>query len=71
MRYYNKWAGNPKGVKEAPSRCIAEVSNDGRNVLFHQCLRKRGHGVNGLFCKQHSKLSMDSLYVPEDEGASQ
>lgn len=50
-RVYGEWAGNPKGTKENVTRCIEEVF-DGFAV-FYQC--KRGHGENGLYCKQHSK----------------
>ena len=49
---YNEWAGNPDGNLEITSRCIVEVM-DGYH--FYQCQRNRGHGVDGLFCKQHSK----------------
>ena len=51
-RRYNVWAGNPDGVPEDPTRCIAEVYRDWR---FVQCSRRRGHGPNGLWCKQHSR----------------
>ena len=52
-RVYDKWGGNPKGTPEDTTRCIKGVS-DGR---FHsyQCSRRRGHGPDGLYCKQHAK----------------
>jgi len=53
-RMYNKWAGNPKGTPEDPTRCIAFVAYDG-GWHFRQCSRKRGHGLNGEYCKQHAK----------------
>ena len=28
--------------------------------VFHQCSRRNGHGVNGLYCKQHSKMVGDN-----------
>lgn len=69
MRVYGRWAGNPRGVKEDPTRCIVEVAVSGRSVLFHQCLKKRGHGMNGAFCGQHAKMYPDGagVYVPKDE----
>lgn len=53
-RRYNVWAGNPKGFPEILTRCVAEVYSP---VGWHsyQCSRKRGHGPNGEYCKQHAK----------------
>ena len=53
LRRYGKWAGQPEGVKEDTSRCVAQVRDDYMNS--YQCCRKRGHGIEGLFCKQHAK----------------
>lgn len=50
-RRYCQWSGNPKGVPENPKRCIEEVM-DGYFIV--QCKRKRGHGPDGLYCKQHA-----------------
>jgi len=55
---YRQWGGNPKGNKEDPDSCVAEVADGGRSVLFHQCRRKRGHGTDGKYCKQHAKTEM-------------
>lgn len=52
VRWYGSWAGNPRGNRE-DKECCAESVADG--VLFHQCRRARGHGKDGLFCKQHAK----------------
>lgn len=52
-RVYGQWAGNPKGTQEDPTRCVEEVCSGGREMTFYQCLRKRGHGPDGLYCKQH------------------
>jgi len=49
-RRYRIWAGNPKGDPEDPERCIEEVPDGGRSVLFHQCYRKRGHGPDRAYC---------------------
>jgi hypothetical protein len=51
LRRYGQWAGNSKGWPEDKMRCITEVYEGiGR---AHQCPRKRGHGPDGLYCKQH------------------
>ncbi len=56
VRVYGAWAGNTRGVDESPERCIASVTaypswQDG------QCSRKRGHGPDGDYCKQHGKMA--------------
>jgi len=53
-RVYDQWAGNPKGISEDPSRCVAEVS-DFTGWHSNQCSRKRGYGPNDEYCKQHAK----------------
>ncbi len=53
MRVYGSWAGNEKGVSEDITRCIKKVFGD--SFINHQCSRKRGHGPEGLYCKQHAK----------------
>ena len=50
-RVYGQWAGEPKGVKEDPTRCVEEVWS----WYSRQCSRKRGYGKDGLYCKQHAK----------------
>jgi len=52
-RIYGSWAGNPQGHKEDPSKCIESVLGNERGAIAHQCDRKRGHGADGLYCKQH------------------
>lgn len=51
---YGKWGGQPNGVAVDPSRCAEEVHPNERGALWSQCSRKRGHGPEGAFCKQHS-----------------
>lgn len=55
---YGQWAENPNGNPEDPNRCIAEVKIQWlfRERTLEQCLRKRGHGPGGLYCKQHAKM---------------
>jgi len=50
LRIYNKWSGNPQGVLENTDCCITEVWS---GMIGHQCSRKRGHGKDKLYCKQH------------------
>jgi len=57
LRRYGVWSGNPKGYAEDTTRCVAVV---GDRTMWgpaqaHQCHRKRGHGADGLYCKQHAK----------------
>ena len=52
VRIYQQWAGRPQGIKENPNWCISQV-HQGRSFVFYQCSRKRGHGPDGLYCKQH------------------
>jgi hypothetical protein len=63
MRIYGCWAGNSRGTEEDPTRCTAEVPEGGRSPLFHQCNKKRGHGPDGLYCKQHANLLAKGRYV--------
>jgi hypothetical protein len=52
FRRYGRWAGNPRGYREDKARFVWEVS-DGH--LMCQCSSNRGHGPDGLYCKQHAK----------------
>lgn len=53
-RRYGRWAGNPSGESEDAERCIAEIPNP-PSWTHIQCGRKRGHGPDEKFCKQHAK----------------
>jgi len=70
MRRYGKWAGIPNGTAEDTLRCIAQVPEDGRSVLFRQCGRKRRDGLNGL-CRQHHNMRQKGhmVSVPPEEAA--
>lgn len=52
---YGQWAGNPRGHAEDKTRCVEEVWPNDRGVIQHQCYRKRGHGPNNEYCKQHAQ----------------
>jgi hypothetical protein len=52
---YARWAGNPKGHPQHPELCVEEVWPTNGSWIPHQCARKRGHGPDGLYCKQHGK----------------
>ena len=41
---------------EDKTRCVYTVSNRDILALDYQCLRERGHGPDGLYCKQHAKI---------------
>jgi hypothetical protein len=51
---YGVWNGCPPGQAEDPTRCIEEVWPI-KGWIPYQCCRKRGHGSDGLYCKQHNK----------------
>jgi hypothetical protein len=53
---YGTWAGNPRGHKYREGDCAFEVCGSGRSIVFYQCSRKNGHGLNKLYCKQHAKM---------------
>lgn len=57
-RVYGAWAGRPQGVPEDVTRCVESVFAD-RDWIPHQCTRKRGHGPEGLYCKQHARKRAD------------
>ena len=54
LRIYGQRAGSP-GVLEDETLCVEEVFNPA-GWGSHQCLRKRGDGPDGLYCKQHAKM---------------
>jgi len=54
-RIYDDCATNPGGTPEDTTRCVKTVINwYGWHMV--QCSRKRGHGPNGEYCKQHAKI---------------
>ena len=53
-RAYDLWTGNPKGIPEDKTQCV-EAVYDSTRWHQRQCSRKRGHGPNGEYCKQHAK----------------
>jgi hypothetical protein len=54
-RQYGITSANSRGTPEDKTRCIAAVWGGYRGMFEHQCFRKRGHGKDGLYCKQHAK----------------
>lgn len=57
---YGAWAGFPNGRKPDIDRCCEEVSSGTRGALFHQCWRKRGHGPDRAYCKQHDPATVQA-----------
>jgi len=53
---YCTWAGNQTGVPYKDNQCDWEVWPD-YGWIPHPCSRKNGHGINGLYCKQHTKIN--------------
>ncbi len=53
QRRFGCWGGCPDGQPEDPSRCTEEVWG-GQIGTPRQCSRRRGHGPDGLYCKQHA-----------------
>ncbi len=53
IRRYGQWAGDPEGQAEDKTQCIEGVMGDWQS---YQCMRKRGYGEDGLYCKQHAKI---------------
>ena len=63
MRRYGDSSLCPGGMQERTDRCIAEVSEPPHYIHRSQCLRKRGHGPDGLYCKQHAKMVEEGRFV--------
>jgi hypothetical protein len=64
---YGAWAGFPQGHKPDYAHCCEEVTPNERGgyARRYQCQRKRGHGPDEAYCKQHDpdaakKRQMDS-----------
>ncbi len=53
-RRYGVCAGNTHGRKENPNHCIEAIFVL-NGWISRQCSRNRGHGPDGLYCKQHAK----------------
>jgi hypothetical protein len=53
-RYYykNYWDNHQYREKF----CAYEVDSPGSIYRFHQCFAHNGHGINGLYCKQHAVI---------------
>lgn len=54
-RRYGAWSGRSDGFREDVTLCIESVYASGRILIDHQCRRRRGHGLDGLYCAQHAK----------------
>jgi hypothetical protein len=69
-RRYGDWAGNPRGNAEDPARCIEEVWEPRGGMRAYQCTRKRGKGLDGLYCGIHAKRhpALPAALGDEEEG---
>lgn len=54
---YGNWAGNPKGNAPDYDRCCAKL-HDRYHPGGYQCTRKRGHGPDEAYCKQHDPAAV-------------
>lgn len=59
FRRYGCWAGNQEGVEEDVTKCVFGVWPAVRSSIEQQCQRKRGHGQDGLWCKQHDPAQVE------------
>lgn len=50
---YGRWAGNSQGHEPDFARCCESLM-DKYHPGGYQCTRKRGHGPDGAYCKQHA-----------------
>lgn len=56
---YGAWAGFPKGHSPNFTRCCEKVFGDRTSPPGgYQCLRPRGHGPDGAYCKQHDPAAV-------------
>ena len=60
-RVYGKWAVNSEGTPENTKQCIAVVWPESYCGHGKQCSRKRGHGKDGLYCKQHDPERIERI----------
>ena len=56
-RRYGVWAGSP-GDPEDLTRCIEVIDVRAGWGRSHQCRLKRGHGPEGLYCRQHDPAAV-------------
>lgn len=64
---YGAWAGFPAGHKPDLALCCEEVAdNSTRWPRYHQCQRKRGHGPDGAYCKQHDPEAVKAQRAASD-----
>ena len=63
MRRYRTWAGNPLGSPEDTNRCIVLVIDKGKRTISYQCYRKRGKGLDGLYCSHHAKMLKEGAHL--------
>lgn len=63
-----RYGHGPFPSRENPKKCLVEVADE-TGWHFSQCSRPRGHGKDGLLCKQHAKIEAQGrrLNIPEDK----
>lgn len=63
MRRYDELAAFPIRQRENLTRCAAEVPTES-GWHWRQCGRPRGHGIDGLLCRQHAAKMAQGRHVP-------
>ena len=63
---YGNWVGAPKGHAPDYARCCAEVAYP-PSWQHRQCTRKRGHGPDGAYCKQHDPDAVRAKRLAQQE----
>lgn len=64
-KIYGSWCGNPEGTAEDKIRCIATIYST--HISGRQCERKRGHGPNKAYCKQHNPERIKQVEDAKDK----
>jgi hypothetical protein len=68
---YGRWTGRPAGIPPDHARCCVEVSSRGSGwASFAQCARKRGHGPDLAYCKQHVPATVEARKGAADAKAT-
>ncbi len=59
---YGSWAGQPRGNPPDFSLCCERVFGALGSPGGHQCNRKRGHGPDAAYCKQHDPAAIKARH---------
>lgn len=65
-KHYGLVTGLRTGTAPDFTRCCVEVSGHQMWANYHQCTRKRGHGPDGAYCKQHDPAAAEARRKASD-----